>query len=97
LKRFKECSAGSHLIVHFSEEPDQLTKDRIQMHFDSMLEDVELVKIKKQEDRTRALGYAKVNVFNKYWDEMIPAERKIVSGQPLETSDLDDLVNKYIK
>jgi hypothetical protein len=89
-------SADSKLTLHFSEEPTQQTKDYIQMHFDAMTEENQTELYIADAARALAKSRAEANLANQSWDAMIPAERKIILRQELNTSDLDALVSKYI-
>lgn len=90
-------SAGNSLTLHFSEEPSQVTKDRIQMYLDAAKEESELEKVATDEKRQKAKKAAIAAIPSCAWDSMIPAERKLVMQMPLSVDDLDELVKKHVK
>lgn len=90
-------SASSELTIHFSEEPSQTTKDRIQMYMDSMTEKGQESEVAWDNKRQEARQMAFESIPTMSWDSMIPAERKIVMQQMLNNEDLDELIKKYLK
>lgn len=86
----------SGLILHFTQEPNQNTKDRIQMYFDATTEEGELSHKAWDDKREQCYAQARAAVPTLQWDAMIPSERKIVMGQQLSDDDKDRLIEKYL-
>ena len=97
LPKYLGASANNRLILHFSEEPSQTMKDRIEMYFNALQEANEAEKKDLDKKREEARKLALFAIPNAMWDSMIPAERKMVMGQQLTKDDLDELVKKHIK
>ena len=88
-------SADLKLTLHFSEEPIQADKDAIDAHWDSLDESGEDTKIAEREDKDAAELDAKAALSGQNWDDLLPAERKMVLGQDLDDADRDALLTKY--
>lgn len=91
------ASANSELVLHFSKEPTEQVKGRIQMYMDAMTEEGEAQNKAWDDKREEARKIALSAIPTMSWDSMIPAERKMVMQQSLDGEDLDALVKKHLK
>ncbi len=95
--KYVGASAGAELTLHFSEEPKDVVKDRVQMYMDALTEEGEANNREWDDKRKQAKEMAEAAIPTMSWDSMVPAERKIVMGKTLVDDDLDALVKKHLK
>ena len=88
-------SAGSELIIHFTQEPSQQCKDLIQMHFDTITGATENARIALYNNRESAVSLAKESMLTSDITTWNAAERKIFMNLSLTDADKDSLVSKY--
>lgn len=69
--KYVGASANTSLILHFSEEPSQQTKDRIQMYFDAAKEESESEKRALDETRQKAKKMAIDAIPSMLWLSLI--------------------------
>lgn len=88
-------SADKEITLWFKNEPSKNTKDQIQMKWDQLGAKNEQTKIELASKKESVRKIAMEQIPLKKWDEMIPAERKLILNQPLNNQDKLDLLKVY--
>jgi hypothetical protein len=83
------------LTLWFSEVPSENTKLVIEAFWDSLSEEKEAAKIEHFEKLNKAEAFARENILNVEFSEMIIAEKKIFMSRPLTPEDREALLAKY--
>jgi len=86
---------GESLTVHFKSTPDRASVSRIQEYFDSLTDVSESEKFKQELNQNKAVALAKANVLLADISSLIPAERKLLMGAPLDSEDKASILAKY--
>ena len=104
LENYFRSFAGPHYVgmsvdydvsAHFSQDPGEEIHNRIVGYWDSVSLQTEADKIFIASKSDRAVAMATQQIPFQSWDQMIPAERKIMLKQDLSPQDKDNLVAKY--
>ena len=90
-------TASEKLILYFNSKPNKLEMDRIEEYWDSLTEEKECNLISQYEKEQMAIQKAISAIPYSDLFSLIPAEKKILMGQPLNEIDKEALVQKYIK
>ena len=92
---YKGCSADSSLTMWFDPEPSEEIKTAIDVAWDAIVEVDEVAKFKLDSDRAAAVEDARVGLLTAAFDDLIPAERKILLGLTLSDADKDAILVKF--
>jgi hypothetical protein len=88
-------SANTKLEFHFTQEPSQLVKDKVQAMWDQLGEEVEATKLAHWAQQDRAVKYARDNIPYADFATLLPAERKMWMGAELSDPDKEAIAAKY--
>lgn len=88
-------SADSNLRIHFTEMPSPELEVDIDIKWDALTEEGEAAKWTHYDALSAAEAAAREAILTADWNDMIPAERKIAMGRPLDDSDREAILLKY--
>lgn len=83
------------LNLWFTEEPPEAVKLIIEAFWEGLSEDSEAKKIQHFNSLKKAEEFARENILNVEFSDMVIAEKKIFMGRALSKEDLESLLIKY--
>jgi len=88
-------ASGQELSLWFTEDPSENVRLIIEAFWDGLSEGAEAKKISHSDSLKKAEEFAKENIINVDFSNMIIAEKKIFMGRALSKEDRESLLIKY--
>ena len=92
---FNGFSADHALTLWFTEEPSGSDITSIDSHWDALTELGETAKWTLYDNRLAAVEDARIGLLTASFNDLIPAERKLLLGLPLSDDDKDAILVKF--
>lgn len=89
------ASAGTKLILHLASSPSSDQLAAFEQFWNALTPETEASKYLLESRINAAIAEAQENIIYLSWNDMIPAERKLILKQELSDQDKDALLAKY--